>query len=95
MMHGTEQSDSPIVPRKPVNKAGRVVALICDRRTSRPIQFSARVREERRMPRAIWPWVESPSHKTARSNKILERDGFAYQKPSRSRLGKAFWRGWE
>jgi RNA-directed DNA polymerase len=26
MMNGTEQSDSPIVPRKPVNKAARVVA---------------------------------------------------------------------
>jgi RNA-directed DNA polymerase len=26
MMHGTEQSDSPIVPRKPVNKAAQAVA---------------------------------------------------------------------
>jgi RNA-directed DNA polymerase len=26
MMHGKEQSDSPIVPRKPVNKAAQAVA---------------------------------------------------------------------
>jgi hypothetical protein len=26
MMHGTEQSDSPIVPRKPVKKAARAAA---------------------------------------------------------------------
>jgi RNA-directed DNA polymerase len=26
MMHGTEQSDSPIVPRKPVNKAAQAAA---------------------------------------------------------------------
>jgi RNA-directed DNA polymerase len=26
MMHGTEQSDTPIVPRKPVNKAAQAVA---------------------------------------------------------------------